>query len=627
MKQIKKSTGQYVLSAILAAAMFLSLLTGCGGRPDGTPAQPDPAAASGTGVPAEEDTRDLSQFVGVRDSEDMQISDEELDDIRMTVEMMEEGYRYNAAEGVEVENRDWTRYSSPLGKNSLTEAEAMFYDRLEELGQRYISNDALDGVKYGTWYISDRVLYGDLGLVKEQALNIVDWFLYNNPQYYFFPGGTSSSSYYTSLRLYDFVADGEDRAEVTNQLFDKLDGWIQDVDSQAATTWQKELLANNLLCLENVYETNDYDQSLYSAVMLGKTVCAGFAKSFCAMMNALDVGTTSALSYNEAERSGHAWNVVRFDDGNYYCVDVCWNNDDNSKTGYSNNYFNVGEADSKKSDFAKVYHTYETDYERYIPAIAAASYSPTAYDTDTKKPAEPPQPTPAPTPEPATEPTATPQTIVTSKPAPGSATEPVKTGPTAPDVTVLNTSGWISTRVSSSSGHFGDLHYYLFPDASFRDEEKHHCGDNLYFHFTHSIFIPGTTYYVGVRGEQESNGQWQYSDWTYFTATISVSEFERTDAPPVPRITTTADSITVTIDDPADARYWFTIYEDETRLSLLVPVVNKMQRDNSKLSYTWVSGAGSCNLEPGTTYYLSVYTIHDGKSSDITYFTATTLDK
>ena len=393
MKQAKKITRRRILPVLLAAAMFLVLLAGCAGGQDSASvetSQPNTEENHESGAPLP---------VGAREAEDIQISDEELDELRSTVEMMEESYHYNAGENVTIDSRDWTRYSSPLGKEGLSEAEAEFYDRLMELGQRYISTDALDGIKStnGDWYLSDRVLYGDLGLVKDQALNVVHWFLYNNPQYYFFSGGTSSSSYYTALQIYDFVAAGEDRAEVTNELFEKLDGWIQAVDDQAATTYQKELLANNLLCLENIYEFNDYDQSLYSAVMLGETVCAGFSKAFCAMMNALDVDTTAGLSHNEAENMGHAWNVVRFDDGNYYCVDVCWNNDDESSVGYSNDYLNVGEADSKDSSFAQTYHTYQAELEPYIPVIAATSYIPTPYDTDTEKPSATPVPTQQPT--------------------------------------------------------------------------------------------------------------------------------------------------------------------------------------------------------------------------------------
>ena len=54
--------------------------------------------------------------------------------------------------------------------------------------------------------------------------------------------------------MFEIMSDGEDRAEITNELFDKLEGWIQDAENEASTTYQKELYVNNLLCVENEYE-------------------------------------------------------------------------------------------------------------------------------------------------------------------------------------------------------------------------------------------------------------------------------------------------------------------------------------------------------------------------------------
>lgn len=209
---------------------------------------------------------------------------------------------------------------------------------------------------------------------------------------------------------------------------------------------------------------------------------------------------------------------------------------------------------------------------------------------------------------------------------------PVETSrPAAPDVTVKTINDFsISTSVSKSSSHFGDLHYYLFPDASYREEEKHDCG----YLYGRGILRPGTTYYVGVRGEQEVDGQWQYSDWTYFAATIPEVDFGL-DAPAVPHVTTTADSITVTFDDPVegDGTYWLAVYEDETHLSLLFSDASSdidtshLESGSPRLSFTWKSGVYSYRLEPGTTYYLSAHSYGRLGVSDITYFTATTLDE
>lgn len=178
--------------------------------------------------------------------------------------------------------------------------------------------------------------------------------------------------------MYHLMVNGEKRAKITNQLFDKLDDWIADVNSRASTTYEKELIANNLLCEQNIYERQyenpprgglPYDQSLYSVVLLGKTVCAGYALGFCAMMNAMNIDTTVALSRT------HAWNVVRVDDGNHYAVDVCWNDTD-STPAYVNDYLNIGEGIMSETNSRRESHTYEKPYDAWIPAIAKENYNP-----------------------------------------------------------------------------------------------------------------------------------------------------------------------------------------------------------------------------------------------------------
>ena len=177
------------------------------------------------------------------------------------------------------------------------------------------------------------------------------------------------------------MADGEDRAEITNALFDKLEDWVRTVAASAASPYEKELAANNLICKSAAYnhdallEGHDDEiwicQSLYSTVMLENTVCAGYAKTFCAMMAALGVDATAALSTN------HAWNVVRCDDGNCYAVDVCWNDTD-GQPAYRNDFLNVGEKIMRVSNSRKEAHTYQDEFVQWIPPIAEDDYDPSA---------------------------------------------------------------------------------------------------------------------------------------------------------------------------------------------------------------------------------------------------------
>ena len=394
------------LAALLLALVML--LSGCGESTGESSANSPPPAESGTpseiskepglsGSSSESqdelsaEEKRLIARMGLEEAETRELTGEHMNEIKESVASMRAAYVAGpGGKDPLVEERDWSVYTSGIGEENLSNQEAVLYRRLDKLCLSYLESSALSGVKCqfsngNVWDVTDTVSYGDLGLSSEQAKRVAYWFKWNHPQYYFIGNGsaTYSSNSEICLRMYHLMVNGEKRAKITNQLFDKLDGWIEDVNSRASTTYEKELLANKLLCEQNIYERQyenppdgglPYDQSLYSVVLLGKTVCAGYALGFCAMMNAMNIETTVALSIT------HAWNVVRFDDGNHYAVDVCWNDTD-STPAYVNKYLNIGERIMSETNSRRESHTYEKPYDAWIPAIAKESYNPEEDDS------------------------------------------------------------------------------------------------------------------------------------------------------------------------------------------------------------------------------------------------------
>lgn len=377
-RKIKK-----MMAAVAAAGVLVSL-AGCSRVPEGyvpegyVPEGYVPEGYVPAGYISIEDAQALFSAltlpVGYLDGTSEEISKEEGDEISQEALAMESSFV--AADAPQVRDRDWSVYTSQLARKDLIFEEAAFYDRLDELCRRYMDSAALDGIRRenSDSFVSDTVRFGDLNLTKEQAVNLAFWFKYNNPQYYFISSSVgTTSSQHLYFHIYDFAADGEERVKITNELFDKLDGWIESADTGGATTWEKEFSANNLLC-KNIFYNNEYvdnhdlmGQTLYSAVMLEGTVCAGYAAAFSAIMNALDVETTVVLSPT------HAWNVVQYDDGNYYAVDVTWNDDDEDDNNPKNEYFNVGETTLKMGDGGA--HTYSARYVAWTPDISTEDCS------------------------------------------------------------------------------------------------------------------------------------------------------------------------------------------------------------------------------------------------------------
>lgn len=79
------------------------------------------------------------------------------------------------------------------------------------------------------------------------------------------------------------------------------------------------------------------NQSAYSALVNGQTVCAGYARAFQYLMQQLEIPCYYCTGY---AGESHAWNIIELEDG-YYNVDATW--DDTDKGTYD--YFNKTDED------------------------------------------------------------------------------------------------------------------------------------------------------------------------------------------------------------------------------------------------------------------------------------------
>ncbi|MBO4609949.1 MAG: hypothetical protein J5696_08780 [Lachnospiraceae bacterium] len=117
------------------------------------------------------------------------------------------------------------------------------------------------------------------------------------------------------------------------------------------------------------------DQSAYSALVLGESVCAGYTRAFQYVCQRLGIP-----AYYCAGSSGedHAWNIVKLGDG-FYNVDVTW--DDSADPSYD--YFNRTDGDYAGTHVRK-------SLSVYLPACEGTQYrnlessSPAIADADTQ---------------------------------------------------------------------------------------------------------------------------------------------------------------------------------------------------------------------------------------------------
>lgn len=127
------------------------------------------------------------------------------------------------------------------------------------------------------------------------------------------------------------------------------------------TDYDKERIVHDALISRVKYDVNaPMNQSAYSALVYGRTVCAGYARAFQYILQQLDIPCYYVTGF---AGENHAWNIVRLDDG-YYNVDSTW--DDTNPNTYD--YFNCSDADYASDHVRR-------DLSIYLPACDGNRYS------------------------------------------------------------------------------------------------------------------------------------------------------------------------------------------------------------------------------------------------------------
>ena len=123
---------------------------------------------------------------------------------------------------------------------------------------------------------------------------------------------------------------------------------------------EKEKYIHDALAAAVTYDLSaDMNQSAYSALVNGKSVCAGYARAYQYLLQQLGIPCYYCTGYSGGN---HAWNIVKLDDA-YYNVDVTW--DDADTIRYD--YFNKTDA-----DFASTH--VRQNLSVYLPACNDTAY-------------------------------------------------------------------------------------------------------------------------------------------------------------------------------------------------------------------------------------------------------------
>ena len=163
---------------------------------------------------------------------------------------------------------------------------------------------------------------------------------YDNPDLFWLDTAYSytydNSGYVTSVMIsFNYAAQNIDAFK--QQFYNCADSILEYV-MKFDRDIDKVKYCHDLLTNINGYAWADLNQSAYSALCNGWTVCAGYSFAFLYLMQRL--GIPSAVIYGYAGEA-HLWNLV-YVDGDYYEMDVTWDDPiGNAPYIYYYNYFNI----------------------------------------------------------------------------------------------------------------------------------------------------------------------------------------------------------------------------------------------------------------------------------------------
>ena len=139
-----------------------------------------------------------------------------------------------------------------------------------------------------------------------------------------------------------------------------------------SSDYEKVLFVHDYIAQSVAYDTSvDFETgsglcyTSYGCLVRKKAVCQGYAEAFTYIMNLL--GIESGVCAGDTYAGGHAWNYVMID-GEYYWLDITWDDTDNDTFPVSHNYFLFNDE--------MMSHTRKAEWEQnFVPVCTETKYN------------------------------------------------------------------------------------------------------------------------------------------------------------------------------------------------------------------------------------------------------------
>ena len=165
--------------------------------------------------------------------------------------------------------------------------------------------------------------------------------------------------------------------DLTAEQFDLLQSKVDEMTADLAgkSDFDKSLILYQRLIQANRYDFGDHDQTAYGALIEGTSVCAGYARSYQLLLQAVGIPCLylTGTADNGYQIGGHAWNLVQLDGQWYYC-DPTWDDFDNIYWGIPYTYLNIIYAEISADHFL------DAIFEEWVPRSTATALNYFVYE-------------------------------------------------------------------------------------------------------------------------------------------------------------------------------------------------------------------------------------------------------
>ena len=237
------------------------------------------------------------------------------------------------------------------------------YDRIDEAVRAFHNdetrNAAVPANSEGPEKAIDEVTAFDLSLTVSEARAAVAVYGHDNPLYYWIdktclvgvgkgsegvPDG-SKLALNVNICVADGYANGEDRVAQNNKLYAQIDGYLSAVSNENDPYYISLALHDMLInSVDYAYKSDGvtpesalWAHSIEGVFVNEKAVCEGYAKAYQLLLNAC--GVNNVYVTGSSFDTGHAWNMVQLNNGNWYLYDLTWDDQPNDAEGQTHKYF------------------------------------------------------------------------------------------------------------------------------------------------------------------------------------------------------------------------------------------------------------------------------------------------